>query len=316
VSGIKFCLAAAAAAALAVSAPGASRPSASPTQKCFGAAARDPQRPCTNRHLQLTVVPTPAQARDRPNAPCTIIERSGPFRVCEFGVAASSATGTIALLGDSHAAHWRAALEVVAKAKGWRGLSLTLSGCPFSTATRVLREPLRGECVTRNRLVPGWFERHPEISTVFVSELSGAQWVLPSSGDPFEAEVAAYTDAWNELPPSVQHIVVIRDTPKDQPRTRVCIERAIASREPAGRECEVPRAAAIDRDAAAVAAGRLRSGRAQVLDLNRFFCSARWCYPIVGGALVHKDEHHLTAVFVRTLGPYLLDDVERLFPEA
>jgi hypothetical protein len=312
-SGIKFVVVAAgAAAALAVSAVGAPRPSASPDQHCFGAAARDPRHPCTNRELQLTVVPTPAEARDRPNAPCTIVERRGPFHVCEFGVTGSEATGTIALLGDSHAAHWRAALEVVAGAEGWRGLSVTLSGCPFSTATRVLREPLRGDCVTRNRLVPRWFESHPEISTVFVSELSGAHWLLPPSGDLFDAQVAAYADAWSELPPSVRHIVVIRDTPKDRRGTQACIERAIAAREPAGLACAVPRDAAIDRDAAAVAAGRLASGRAQVLDLNRFFCSERWCYPIVGGALVHKDEHHLTATFVRTLGPYLLDEVGRL----
>jgi hypothetical protein len=314
VSGIRFALvAAAAAAAVTVFAVGASPPSASPTRHCFGAAARDPHRPCTDRALQLAVVPTPEEARDLPNAPCTIVERDGPLRVCEFGVTGSEATGTIALLGDSHAAHWRAALEVVAGDKRWRGLSLTLSGCPFSTATRVLREPLRDDCVRRNRLVPRWFERHPEISTVFVSELSGARWMLPPGGDAFGAEEAAYTDAWNELPPSVRHIVVIRDTPKDRRGTRVCIERAIAAREPGGRVCAVPRNVAIDPDAAAVAAVRLLpSGRAQLLDLNRFFCSERWCYPIIGGALVHKDEHHLTAIFVRTLGPYLLRDVERL----
>jgi SGNH domain-containing protein len=316
VSGIKLVLVAAAAATvLTVSAVEASRPSAAPKQSCFGAAARDPHRSCTNRDLQLTVVPTPAEARGRPNAPCTIVERHGAFRVCAFGVTGSEATGTIALLGDSHAAHWRAALAVVASKEGWGGVSLTLSGCPFSTATRVLREPLRGNCVARNRLVPQWFERHPEISTVFVSELSGARWLLPPGGDAFDAEVAAYTDAWNELPPSVRHIVVIRDTPKDRPGTQACIERAMAAHYPAGRVCAVPRGTAIDRDAAAVAAERLPSGRAQVLDLNRFFCSERWCYPIIGGALVHKDEHHLTATFVRTLGPYLFDDVERLMAE-
>jgi SGNH domain (fused to AT3 domains) len=302
-------VAAGAAAALALSAT-----SATPGQKqtCFGAAARDPHRTCANRDLQLAVVPTPAQARDLPNAPCTIVESDGPFRVCEFGTTGSDATDTVALLGDSHAAHWRAALEVVAKNKHWRGLSLTLSGCPFSTATRVLQEPLRADCVRRNQLVPRWFERHPEISTVFVSELSGAQWMLPRGGDAFDEEVAAYTDAWSELPPSVRHIVVIRDTPKDRPGTQACIERAIAARTPAGQLCAVPRRIAIDRDAAAVAASRLPSGRAQVLDLNRFFCSDRWCYPIIGGALVHKDEHHLTAIFDRTLGPYLLRDVNRL----
>src|SRR5262249_12893054 len=181
----------------------------------------------------------------------------GRVGVCEVGVTAASATGTVALLGDSHAAHWRAALEVVALAKRWRGLSIALSGCPFSTATRVLREPLLSDCIERNRKVPGWFARHPEISTVFVSELSGAKWVVPAGTDMFEDEVNDYIDAWNSLPPTVRHIVVIRDDFKGGPGTQRCVEHALARHEPAGLRCRVPRRAALDRDAAVVAARRV-----------------------------------------------------------
>src|SRR3954454_22578717 len=193
--------------------------------RCFGAAAHDAHRPCSNPRLRLAVVPTPAPARERPNSPCTIIERRGSLRVCEFGVPAGDATETVALLGDSHAAHWRAALEVVAQARRWRGLSITLSGCPYSTATRVLREPLRSNCAARNRAVPAWFADHPDVHTVFVSELSGARWLLPQGEDQFERQVRAYLEAWRELPSSVEHIVVIHDTPKDEPGTSACIER-------------------------------------------------------------------------------------------
>jgi hypothetical protein len=280
--------------------------------KCFGAASRDPLRRCNNPALRLAVVPTPSDARNQPNAPCTLIEQQGRFTVCAFGVPRAEAVGTVALLGDSHAAHWRAALEVVARAKRWRGLSITLSGCPFSTATRVLPEPLRGDCIRRNHEVPQWFAEHPEVSTVFVSELSGATWLVPPGRNMFEAEVTGYMDAWKALPESVKHIVVIRDTPKAEESTRVCIEQAIAKREPAGRKCAVPRSLAMERDAAAVAAARMRSRRSQTVDLTRFFCNSQRCYPVIGGALVEKDLHHLTAVFVATLGPFLLRDVDAL----
>ena len=39
---------------------------------------------------------------------------------------------TVLLAGDSHAGHWRAAVEVVAQARGWHAVSLTHSGCPFT----------------------------------------------------------------------------------------------------------------------------------------------------------------------------------------
>jgi hypothetical protein len=283
-----------------------------PKSSCFGAAARDPSKQCGRRARQFEVVPTPGAARNRPNAPCTIVEEDGPLRVCQFGVPDATATATVALLGDSHAAHWRAALEVVAQAKRWRGLSIALSGCPFSTATRVLQEPLLSECRERNRKVPDWFVRHPEISTVFVSELSGATWLVPSGTGMFEDEVNDYIEAWSSLPPSVKHIVVIRDDPKGLPGTQRCVERALRRHAAAGLECKVPRRKAIDRDAAVVAAQRVGAPRAQVVDLTRFFCGSRWCFPVIGGALVHKDEHHMTTTFVTTLGPYLLREVDGL----
>jgi hypothetical protein len=77
--------------------------------RCFGAASRDPEQRCVNPRLRLRVTPTPAVARDLDNAPCTVIEKGPRLNVCEFGVARGAATETIALLGDSHASHWRAA---------------------------------------------------------------------------------------------------------------------------------------------------------------------------------------------------------------
>jgi hypothetical protein len=49
-----------------------------------------------------------------------------------------------------------------------------------------------------------------------------------------------------------------------------------------------------------------RPRRVDLIDLTHFMCSRTRCFPVVGGALVHKDVTHLTRVFARTLGPYLL----------
>jgi hypothetical protein len=42
------------------------------------------------------------------------------------------------------------------------------------------------------------------------------------------------------------------------------------------------------------------------IDLSDFFCGPRRCLPVVGGAFVYKDGDHISTVFARTLGPYLL----------
>jgi hypothetical protein len=47
----------------------------------------------------------------------------------------------VALLGDSHAAHWRAALAVVARRRGWHGLSVTRTSCAFSPCRSICPSP-------------------------------------------------------------------------------------------------------------------------------------------------------------------------------
>ena len=59
-------------------------------------------------------------------------------------------------------------------------------------------------------------------------------------------------------------------------------------------------------DALAAAAASLRSSRVRLIDLTPHFCDEARCYPVIGGALVQRDETHLTPVFATTLGPYIL----------
>ena len=54
--------------------------------------------------------------------------------------------------------------------------------------------------------------------------------------------------------------------------------------------------------------------RVTVLDMTPFMCDRDKCFPVVGGALVHKDGGHVTQVFSRTLGPYLGRYVDRMLP--
>jgi hypothetical protein len=156
-----------------------------------------------------------------------------------------------------------------------------------------------------------WFDRHPEVSMVFVAGLTGGTGVVPSHGrSQFATSVDSYIDAWRALPPTVERIVVIRDTPKVRGDVNDCVHRVMQRGARADLVCALPRSQALDRDPAAVAAGRLHTPRVRAVDLTRFFCDRRRCYPVIGGALVCRDQNHLTAVYSATLGPYLLREVD------
>ncbi|MCW3016523.1 MAG: acyltransferase [Solirubrobacterales bacterium] len=280
--------------------------------RCFGAASHDPARPCTNPALALTVVPKPLEAKNEPNPACTRKTRIKAVSICEFGAPAATATRTFALIGDSHATHWRAGLEVVARRKRWHGLSITHTGCPLSRATYDLPEPARSRCVTWNREVPLELAKHPQLDTVFVSNITGGSVLVPRGKTMDEAKVAGYRRAFEALPPTVKRVVVIRDTPKSTGGTLECVDQAIAAGDSAGPACRVPRTKALIPDPAAAAARSLGRERAQVIDMTRYLCGDTECEPVIGGVLVYKDIHHLTRTYATTLGGYLERKIDRL----
>jgi SGNH domain-containing protein len=280
--------------------------------RCFGAAARDPDhQPCANPELRLTVLPRPRDAPLEPSGPCRPIRNDAP-EVCAFGVPAPKARATIALIGDSHAVHWRAALDVVARAERWRGLSISRSACEFTRATRIRPAPGPAECRRWTQEVVRWLAHRPRVRTVFVSESAAMPVKRQPGEDEFATKVAGYRTAWRALRRSVAHVVVIRDTPVDAVRTADCVEHAMARRIPAGPACARPRRSALYPDPAAAAVSQLASPRFALVDLTDFMCDAALCYPVVGGVLVHRDVDHLTRLFSSTLGPFLLRAVDRL----
>jgi len=292
--------------------PGLSPPASAATQRCFGAAARAHKQPCENPKLRFSVIPSPSDALIEPSAPCTPVRSSEPPSRCSFGVSSARSSATVALVGDSHSVHWRAALTRVARAKRWRAISIYQTRCPYTTAMTAIKGPLGTQCTQWKQDVLRWFQGHPEIHTLFVSQNTGARVRVSNGQDLFEAKVNGYASAWRGLPASVQHIVVIRDPPHDLRSTRSCLERALKHHTMPGPACARPRTQALRPDAAIVAAERTAMPRVRTIDLTRFICDSKLCYPVVGGVLVHKDRGHLTRLFSATLGPFLLRRVDAL----
>ena len=283
------------------------------TKRCFGAASRDPERPCHNRALRYTVVPTPEEASQQKHYPCTPLERQQELFACAFGAPERESVKTIALIGDSHAGHWRAALDHVAAQRRWYAISLTQTGCPMTTRIPILQGELRENCRRWNEQLIPWLERNPDVSEIYVSQ-HGGKVATERGEDQAEAQIEGFIGAFERLPPTVKRVVVIRGSAWSAGTVPKCIEKALAERRRADRRCALPRKRSLKRDTQAEAARRMKSKKVKLVNLTPFFCGREKCFPVVGGALVHKDGGHLTQVFSATLGPYLGRAVDRLPP--
>lgn len=296
-------------------APEAPPPLADPARAaCFGAASADPVVPCENPLLAGTVFPLPQNARaaQRPQG-CRRSFQRGLLRICFWGARVGAATRTVALIGDSHASHWRAALKPLVASRRWRAISISRAGCPMTLARADLPGPERkAGCLLWNQQVQRWVADHPSVSTIFVGAHRGS--VLPDPGLSMRAtQRLGYLKAWRQLlAGNVRQIVVIRGTPRIRTRTLPCIQRALAERRDPGGTCALPRSYALRSDPAVEAARLARTDRVQVADLSRFFCDEQVCRPVVGGALVLRDVSHMTTTFSATLGPYLQRTVRTL----
>lgn len=303
-------LAAAAAVLVAAATLAGTAASSGAARPCFGAAARDPAHPCLNPTRSVT--PSVADVGNVGAPPCRLT-REQPAPVCALGVSAGRAKAHVALVGDSHARHWRAAVDAVARAEGWHGYSIAGPGCFYSAAVALLPVGPRAPCVAWYRAVRHWFGRHPEVDTVFLSQKADTQVALKPGQTLAGVRGAGLRSALRALPRTVRHVIVIRDTPLPLESTFECVRAAIAAGQRAGPACRVPRAFALPPDTAVQTVEQIHSPRYQVADMTRFFCDPRDCFPVVGGVLVYRDLlGHMTEAYARTLGPFLLRRVRFL----
>ena len=253
--------------------------------RCFGAAARG----CTNPALRRSATPRPSDALLTPDAPCRPVERGAypAGKPCRFGDPAGSVE--VALIGDSHAAHWRAAVGIAARAAGLGAVSMTESGCALTT------QDATAGCPRRNAEALAWLRAHPAVHTLITSAAAGRG--LRSAG---------FTEMWRDIPASVRRVLVLRDVPRTSFRTGDCVSALLRARRSLVGRCGVTRAFALPADTAATAAASA-GPRFRVVDHTRFFCGRSRCQPVIGGAFVYRDAAHMNSVFSETLGAYLPD---------
>jgi peptidoglycan/LPS O-acetylase OafA/YrhL len=246
---------------------------------------------------RLPVHPDPADAED--DLPLTYTDkcnqdtRGSETLVCAYGP--DRPPRTLALVGDSHAAHWFPALHEVARREGWQVINITKGACPFAVAPHIyLGRPYVSCDRWQEGTVAELGRRRPDLVVTTSTTVTRRGEYL---------RMAAVRQ-WRRLGDMGIPVLAIRDTPRLPFRAPECVEQT-------GRDgCVFPKYASLTR-ASPTSALVSAPPNVTFADLNDQLCPRDRCPSVIGNVLVYWDSSHFTATYARTMAPALRTHVRR-----
>ena len=215
--------------------------------------------------------------------------------LCTLGTAEGAIT--VALVGDSHAAQWFPALDVIAQQRGWKILPFTKDSCIFLDMRIVSLHLEReyNECTRwRDQVVTALQRAQPDLVVV-----ASSRWVHPV--DPADADPQRQSDAMVRLLRALPgRVAIIADTPLSAVDVPACLSRTDRT----AADCATARGYALTAHLA-------RDGRAAaalgatLIDPTQWLCGPDICPAVIDWTIVYRDDHHLTATMARRLAPLL-----------
>lgn len=217
---------------------------------------------------------------------CFDLDRSGPHH-CSYGP--EDAEISIALVGDSHAAHLIPALVEAATANGWKLRTYTGLGC----------DALLTLCAGGDEIID-------DLTT------DGFDVVLTASFRGSLAKLGDTERSWEALRDGGANVVPIVDVPYHPPSSYRCIDESGGDAGLAAK-CLTSLTSAFDEvpDRSGPIAAELGL---PTIDLTDIFCDATECQSVINNVIVYQDSpsSHLTATFSRLLGPRMGEEIQAL----
>jgi peptidoglycan/LPS O-acetylase OafA/YrhL len=202
---------------------------------------------------------------------------------CDYGDPQSKTR--IVMVGNSHATHWFPAFEELARTQPIYFRGVAKSACIFSLEP-VYDAGLKRrytECAEWSRNVVEWLSRErPDIVLISHSPADGR--ITP--------QVIAGT--WRRLIDMGLDVRHVRSIPRLAFEPGKCLESKIDW----AADCVPSRERVLRQNNLYVAAKLLGI---EVLDFSEYFCDAQRCPVMIGGVLVYRDSHHMTATFAKSL---------------
>ena len=209
---------------------------------------------------------------------------------CAYGDTSSSTV--VVLFGDSHAAQWFPAFEVLAKEQGWRLVLMAKKHCPAGDVP----QPETGYTGQCSRWRTKVYERLATLRPTVV--VMSSLWYR---GVPFSKYREGWERTFAAVKPHAKHVVYLADTPIRKSDVPSCV----AAHPRSVNQCTVTRRSAINPT-------RLRADRAATRNQgvdhivpDDWLCDPKRCAVIIGNVLLYRDQTHLTVAAARFLTPYI-----------
>jgi len=220
---------------------------------------------------------------------------SQPTAPCVFGDLGSKVE--VVLTGDSHAAQWFTALQILALQNHWKLLSLTKSSCPAALLATKRNGLVDASCAQWQKYVAARIAREAP-AKVFLTSFTEYTYPLMASGGYAARYTNGTTNFIKAIGAPVASIYYIEDTPRPKQSIPDCLSKHL--RLPTFCDFGFQRSAATVATQRAVVALGVHD-----LSINDLLCPKSKCSAIYSGHNTYRDASHLSVSAVTTLAPSL-----------
>ncbi len=227
---------------------------------------------------------------------CISTQKSTSPSACVSGSEDSSFH--LALIGDSHAVHWEPAFTRLAEENSWKLSLYAKSACSLADLSVGIGIPkvLYEACDRyRSNLLLALEEVNPDLVVITQSRSYDAFHIARKLSKQALAEGLLRTV--NRLEEAGIPVVLMFDGPKMNENIPECLSSP--NFKAGACDTQVQSAIGGTIDPAVLAGAQSRSLKR--ISMTQHFCDQRKCPAVIGGVVVYRDKHHLTATFVVSL---------------
>jgi hypothetical protein len=220
---------------------------------------------------------------------------------------------SVVLFGDSHAAAWFPALDLISKEQHWRLAIFTKDGCPpaeVNIAARFRHGRSYWECTRwTNNAKAQIAALHPTLVIVATATYLEEPEARPEPGVPRRRGGAwqnGMAATFGFLHRVARHTIFISDGPTMREWVPSCVSRHLSD----VRACTTSRSAALLLPKVRAKEIELaRRAGVEVIDPTSWFCASGRCPVIVGHILLYRDNAHMTPAWSRFIAPVLANSI-------